>query len=154
MSGPSLRTTRSAGPPERHRPSKRRCEGCARPAIPLREMVRETGLSLQTLRAIVGCQATGRPLRASEAQQAQVRMLRGAGKTVRQIAHETKLSFQTIRTIIGRKDALDRTTKRKHHLEKIKLKSPPRNLFTRPYADRGRAPRPNQRSDPGGRTPA
>jgi len=120
----------------------------------LREIVYETGLSLQTLRTIVGQQAIGRPLRASEAQQAQVRMLRGAGKTVRQIAHETKLSFQTIRTIIGRKDALDRTTKRKHHLEKIKLKSPPRNLFTRPYADRGRAPRPNQRSDPGGRTPA
>src|SRR5215472_6642906 len=98
--------------------------------------------------------AIGRLPRASQAQQAQVRMLRGAGKTVRQIAHETKLSFQTIRTIIGRKDALDRTTKRKHHLEKIKLKSPPHSLFTRPYADRGRAPRPNQRSDPGGRTPA
>ena len=90
----------------------------------LREIVHETGLSLQTLRIIVGCQATGRPLRASEAQQAQVRKLRDVGKTVRQIAHETNLSFQTIRTIVARKDGLDRTIKRTNHLQKIGLKSP------------------------------
>jgi hypothetical protein len=100
-------------------------------------MVRETGLSLQTLRAIVGCQATGRPLRASEAQQAQVRKLRVVVKTVRQIAHETNLSFQTIRTIIARKHDLNRTTKRTNHLEKIGLKSPAHDLFARAHSRTG-----------------
>jgi hypothetical protein len=120
----------------------------------LREIVYETGLSLQTLRTIVGRQAIGRPLRASEAQQAQVRKLHGVGKTVRQIAHDTNLSFQTIRTIIGRKDGLDRTRKRKHHLQKIELKSLAHDLFARPHASRGRAAHPNQRGDPGRRKPA
>lgn len=119
----------------------------------LREIVHETGLSLQTLRTIVGCQATGRPLQASEAQQAQVRKLREVGKTVRQIAHETNLSFQTIRTIIARKDGLP-TTKRTYHLQKIGLKYPAHDLFARPHADRGRAAIPNQRGDQGRRKPA
>jgi hypothetical protein len=119
----------------------------------LREIVHETGLSLQTLRTIVGGQATGRPLRASEAQQAQVRKLREVGKTVRQIAHETNLSFQTVRTIIARKDDLDRTTKRMNHLEKIRLKSPAHDLFARPLADGGRAANPNQRGDQRRRKP-
>jgi hypothetical protein len=118
----------------------------------LREIVHETGLSLQTLRTMVGCQATGRPLRASEAQQAQVRKLREVGKTVRQIAHESNLSFQTIRTIIARKDGLDRTTKRTNLLQKIGLKSSAHDLFARPHADRGRAANPNQRGDQGRRT--
>ena len=53
-------------------------------------------------------QAVGRPLRASEAQQAQVRKLRKVGHTLREIANETNLSFQTIRTIIGQKDGVCR----------------------------------------------
>lgn len=90
----------------------------------LREIVHETGLSLQTVRTIVGYQATGRPLRATQAQQTQVRKLRGIGKTVRQIAHETNLSFQTIRTIIGRKNSLDRYDHEEERFRKIALKSP------------------------------
>lgn len=120
----------------------------------LREIVHETGLSLQTLRTIVGCQATGRPLQASEAQQAQVRKLREVGRTVQQIAHETNLSFQTIRTIIARKDDLHRTTKRTNHLQKIGVKSPAHDLFARSHADRGRTAIPNQRGDQGRRKPA
>ena len=87
----------------------------------LREIARETGLPLPTLRTIVGRQPIGRPLQASKAQQAQVRKLRGVGHTVRQIAHETNLSFQTIRTIIGRKDDLGRMVKRNNDFRKIEL---------------------------------
>jgi Helix-turn-helix domain of resolvase len=67
--------------------------------------------------------AIGRPLRASKAQQAQVRRLRKAGNTLREIAHETNLSFQTIRTIIGHKHDSGRTTKKKNELRKIELNS-------------------------------
>jgi hypothetical protein len=67
--------------------------------------------------------AIGRPLRASEAQQAQVRRLRKAGNTLREIAHATRLSFQTIRTIIGHKHDSGRATKKKNELRKIELNS-------------------------------
>jgi len=66
-------------------------------------------------------QAIGRPLQASEAQQARVRRLRKAGNTLREIAHETHLSFQTIRTILHHKDGGDRTTKKKDEFRKIEL---------------------------------
>jgi hypothetical protein len=56
--------------------------------------------------------AIGRPLQASEAQQAQVRKLRKAGNTLREIAHETNLSFQTVRTIIGHKQGSGARTKK------------------------------------------
>jgi transposase len=56
--------------------------------------------------------AIGRPLQASEAQQAQVRKLRKAGNTLREIAHETNLSFQTVRTIIGHKQGCGPRTKK------------------------------------------
>jgi hypothetical protein len=66
-------------------------------------------------------QAIGRPLRASEAQQARVRKLRKLGHTVREIANETNLSFQTIRTILGHKGGVDRADKTKNKLRKIEL---------------------------------
>jgi chromosome segregation ATPase len=62
-------------------------------------------------------QAVGRPLRASEAQQARVRKLRKAGHTLREIANETNLSFQTIRTIIGQKGGVGRTDKKRTSFE-------------------------------------
>jgi transposase len=66
-------------------------------------------------------QAVGRPLRASKAQQAQVRKLRKIGHTLREIANETNLSFQTIRTIIGQKGGVVRTDRKKNKLRKIDL---------------------------------
>jgi Helix-turn-helix domain of resolvase len=67
-------------------------------------------------------QAVGRPLRASEAQQARVRKLRKIGHTLREIANETNLSFQTIRTILGHKSAAAfRTDKTRNKLRKIEL---------------------------------
>jgi hypothetical protein len=65
--------------------------------------------------------AVGRPLRASEAQRAQVRKLRKVGHTVREIANETNLSFQTIRTILGHKGVVGRTDKKNNKLPKIEL---------------------------------
>jgi hypothetical protein len=64
-------------------------------------------------------QAVGRPLRASEAQQARVRKLRKAGHTLREIANETNLSFQTIRTIIGQKGGVGRTDKKRTSFERL-----------------------------------
>jgi transposase len=70
--------------------------------------------SLKTRRAI------GRPLQASEVQQARVRKLRSVGHTVREIANKTNLSFQTIRTILGHESAAGfRTDKTKNKLRKI-----------------------------------
>jgi transposase len=72
--------------------------------------------SLRTRRAI------GRPLQASEVQQARVRKLRRAGYTVREVAHKTNLSFQTIRTILGHQSAAAlRKDKTKNKLRKIGL---------------------------------
>lgn len=65
--------------------------------------------------------AIGRPLKASKAQQAQVRRLSKTGHTLREIADETKLSFQTVRTIMRQKDD-DRATKKKNDLQKIEQK--------------------------------
>ncbi len=45
-------------------------------------------------------QPVGRPLAASEAQQATVRKLRKAGKSLRWIAEETALGLNTVRTIL------------------------------------------------------
>jgi transposase len=74
-------------------------------------------------------QAVGRPLRASEAQQAQVRKLRKVGHTLREIANETNLSFQTIRTIIGQEGGVVRTDKKKNKLRKIHLNYPSMNSW-------------------------
>jgi hypothetical protein len=67
-------------------------------------------------------QDVGRPLKASEAQCAQVLKLHKEGTPVRLIVDETSLSRQTIRTIIGRDNRTDRTTmkrKRKHMPDEI-----------------------------------
>jgi hypothetical protein len=66
-------------------------------------------------------QAVGRPLRASEVQQAQVRKLRKVGHTLREIANETNLSLQTIRTILGQKGGVGGTDKTKNKLRKVEL---------------------------------
>jgi Helix-turn-helix domain of resolvase len=66
-------------------------------------------------------QGIGRPLQASEVQQARVRKLRKVGHTLREIANETNLSLQTIRTILGHKGGVGRTDKTKNKLRKIEL---------------------------------
>ena len=62
-------------------------------------------------------QPVGRPLAASAAQQATVRKLHKAGKSLRWIAEETSLGFNTVRTIVGKAEGTDRTSKR--HQERI-----------------------------------
>ena len=62
-------------------------------------------------------QPVGRPLAASEAQQATVRKLRKGGKSLRWIAEETSLGLNTVRTIVGKAESTDRTTRK--HLERI-----------------------------------
>jgi hypothetical protein len=57
-------------------------------------------------------QPVGRPLGASEAQVAQVRKLRKAGKSLRWIAEELNLGVHTVRTIVGKQDGTDRTSKK------------------------------------------
>lgn len=64
---------------------------------------------------------TGRPLQASESQQAQVRKLRKAGLILRDIALETNLSIQTVRTITSRKEDVDQPNKKRSELRKNKL---------------------------------
>jgi hypothetical protein len=67
------------------RPTKAPADAAARSSKPL-----------QPQRA----QPVGRPLAASEAQQATVRKLRKAGKSLRWIAEETALGLNTVRTIL------------------------------------------------------
>jgi hypothetical protein len=55
-------------------------------------------------------QSVGRPLAASEAQQAQVLKHHKAGKSSRWIAEEMTLSRRTVTTIIGKHSGNDRTT--------------------------------------------
>jgi len=64
-------------------------------------------------------QAIGRPLKASQAQQAQVRRLSKTGHTLREIANETNLSFQTVRTIMRQKDDVYRAAKKKNDLQRV-----------------------------------
>ena len=67
--------------------------------------------------AMVQPRNIGRPLAASEAQVAQVRKLRKAGRSLRSIAEEMSLSVRTVRTIVEQKDGRDRTTVK--HLQRI-----------------------------------
>jgi hypothetical protein len=60
---------------------------------------------------VIAPRPIGRPLAASEAQQARVRALRKAGKSMRAIAVATSLSLSTVRTIIEKAAGTDRTTK-------------------------------------------
>jgi hypothetical protein len=55
----------------------------------------------------------GRPLGADEAQVAQVRKLRKAGRSLRGIEQDTGLALATVRTIVDRDDGGDRMTKRR-----------------------------------------
>ena len=55
----------------------------------------------------------GRPLAASEAQQAQVIKHHKAGKSARWIAEEMTLSRRTVTTIIGKLDGSDRNTQKR-----------------------------------------
>lgn len=67
-------------------------------------------------------QPVGRPLAASEAQVAQVRKLRKAGRSLRWIAEEMSLGLNTVRTIVGKVNGTDRTTrKHREHVERVEI---------------------------------
>jgi DNA repair exonuclease SbcCD ATPase subunit len=64
----------------------------------------------------------GRPLAASEAQVAEVRRLRKAGRSLRGIVEDTNLGLPTVRTIVGQMDGRDRTSqKHRGRLERIEI---------------------------------
>jgi hypothetical protein len=71
--------------------------------------------------SLKGSPTIGRPLQASEAQQAQAWKLRKAGGTLRDIARETNLSIQSIRTIISRQKGASRPNNKRSELRKTKL---------------------------------
>jgi hypothetical protein len=60
----------------------------------------------------------GRPLAASEAQQANVLKRRKAGESLRTIAAATSLSFRTARTIVEKAEGRDRTSKRTNEIRR------------------------------------
>jgi hypothetical protein len=64
-------------------------------------------------------QPVGRPIAASEAQQAQIIKHHKAGKSARWIAEEMTLSRRTVTTIIGKRDGTDRTSNR--HRQRLGL---------------------------------
>jgi hypothetical protein len=67
--------------------------------------------------AVVRPRNVGRPIAASEAQQAQIIKHHKAGKSERWIAEEMTLSRRTVTTVIGKKHGIDRTTL--NHLSRI-----------------------------------
>jgi hypothetical protein len=85
-------------------------------------------------------QPVGRPLAASEAQVAQVRKLRKAGRSLRRIAEEMSLGLNTVRTIVGKANGSDRTSRREQ--ERIDL----RRQQPRLEAAEAHRRRPNRRS--------
>lgn len=82
------------------------------------ELVRQWNRFVPEFNAAVRRQPVGRPLLASEAQQATVLKMRKAGASLRGIAEETNLGLSTVRTIIDRQDYRDRASVR--HLERIR----------------------------------
>ena len=62
---------------------------------------------------IARLQPIGRPLGASEAQEADVVKRHKRGESLRNIAEETNLGLRTVRTIVGRANGTDRTTVRR-----------------------------------------
>jgi hypothetical protein len=78
---------------------------------------------------------SGRPIAASEAQQAEVHKLHKLGASLRDITRETSLGLQTVRTIIGKADGSDRTNRQRNELRKLELNSAdalPRNTCLHP----------------------
>jgi hypothetical protein len=68
-------------------------------------------------RNIAAVQPVGRPIAASEAQQAQILKHHKAGRSSRWIAEELALSRRTVTTVIDKSDGTDRTSaKRRQHL--------------------------------------
>jgi hypothetical protein len=80
----------------------------------------------------------GRPIAASEAQQAQILRHHKAGKSERWIAEEMTLSRRTVTTVIGKGAGTDRTTRK--HLERID----PGRFREEPWRTRTRASLPKR----------
>ena len=70
---------------------------------------------------IARLQPIGRPLAASEAQEADVLKRHKRGESLRNIAEETTLGLRTVRTIVGRANGMDRTTVRRRIKDKAEL---------------------------------
>jgi hypothetical protein len=81
-------------------------------------------------RNIATVNPVGRPLAASEAQQAQIAKLHKAGRSARWIADEMTLSRRTVTTVISKLDGTDRTTAK--HRQRLGLE--PKRKDWRPAA--------------------
>jgi septal ring factor EnvC (AmiA/AmiB activator) len=91
-----------------------------------REMINRWNCLVPRFNATILARDIGRPLAASEAQQAQVRQLRKAGRSLRAITKATGLGLQTVRTIIDKPAGEDRTAKlkgvmRRRQLDKARM---------------------------------
>src|SRR5262245_34614889 len=77
------------------------------------ELVKKWNRHVTQFNRIIRPRNVGRPLGANEAQIAQVRKLRQAGKSLRGIAAVTDLRLATVRTILDRDSGSDRMTKKR-----------------------------------------
>lgn len=85
------------------------------------KLVRQWNKYTTAFNAKVAPQNIGRPLGASDAQQAEVLKLRKAGKSLRAISQSTGLGFRTVRTIVAKEAGTDRTTKRYQELRRMEF---------------------------------
>jgi len=81
------------------------------------DLVKKWNREVASFNRIVVRRNVGRPIAASEAQQAQIIQHHKAGKSERWIAEEMTLSRRTVTTAINKKRGTDRTTRK--HLERI-----------------------------------
>ena len=62
---------------------------------------------------LIQVRTVGRPLAATDAQQAQILRLREAGKSLRAIAAATGLSLRAVHTIVSKGKGTDRTSRKR-----------------------------------------
>lgn len=83
----------------------------------------------------------GRPLSASDAQQAEVAKRRKRGQSIRAIASEMTLSIRTVRTIIEKATGADRASKRINELRKVEFNRQRVKLFRARSSSRAEIPK-------------
>ena len=89
-----------------------------------RELAQKMEFGSSLIQPIVPPRNVGRPVAASEAQDATVLKLRKAGRSLRAIVEDTSLGLGTVRTIVEKGNGIDRATMRR--LERIAPDNSPR----------------------------
>ena len=86
-----------------------------------RKLIKDWNKFVGRYNSTVAPKDIGRPLAASEAQQADILKRRKAGASLRAIATVSGLSLRTVRTVIERNEKRDRTAKHKKELRRIEF---------------------------------